>query len=83
MNGITKDTIKAEIDRLPDEHLDVLYRFVKALETRPSEVKSGEKTSEDQRQDWQRFVDKTYGCLRDAPIERSGQGGYEVRGPIE
>ena len=71
---ITKDHIKTEIDRVPDEHLDVLYRIVRALETNPSDVLSVAATSEDQGLEWQRFVDKTYGCLRDAPIERGEQG---------
>ena len=80
---ITKDHIKAEIDRVSDQHLDVLYRIVKSLGRDPVRDSSGATTGERQRLDWQRFVDKTYGCLRDAPIERGKQGGSQAREAME
>ena len=79
---ITKDHIKAQIDRVSEEHLDVLYRIVKALEANPGDSSSDGALSEEQCLDWQRFVDKTYGCLRDAPIGRGKQDGYQVRGTM-
>jgi hypothetical protein len=32
---------------------------------------------------WSSFIEQTYGSLADDPIERGGQGRYEVREAIE
>ena len=29
--------------------------------------------------EWHSFIQETYGCLSDTPIERGDQGAYEVR----
>ena len=78
---ITKEIIKAEIDNLKDEYLEILYRIIKVLEvpetevTKPFEIKNKES-------DWHNFIQETYGCLADAPIERGEQGKYEIREAI-
>lgn len=78
---ITKEIIKAEIDNLKDENLEILYRIIKALEVpiteviKPFEIKN-------KQSDWHNFIQKTYGCLADAPIERGEQGKCEVREAI-
>ena len=74
METVTKDLIKAEIDHVQDEYLEVLYRIIKALER--TKNADGSET-------WHEFIEKTYGCLSDDPIERGDQGKYEVRGTIE
>ncbi|KHE92699.1 MAG: hypothetical protein K8F52_08660 [Candidatus Scalindua rubra] len=76
---INKEQIKAEIDNIKDEHLVILYRIIKALEV-PVEghVKQFSEQSE-----WHEFIQETYGCLSDAPIERGDQGVYEVREEIK
>ncbi len=33
--------------------------------------------------DWHQFLRKTYGSLRDSPIQRWDQGEYEEREPLE
>ena len=58
---VTKDLIKAETDHIQDEYLEVLYRIIKALEH--AESTDGSET-------WHEFIEKTYGCLADDPIER-------------
>ena len=79
---ITKDLIKAEIDNVRDEYLEVLYRIVKVFEmdidlsnTKIIAAKSTETS-------WQDFVEETYGCLSDDPIKRGNQGTFEIRGGL-
>ena len=78
---ITRDILKAEIDKSQDSYLEILYRIIQAfknpLDLMPVSTASA-KTLE-----WQNFVNQTYGCLADDPIERPEQGEYEVRGVIE
>jgi hypothetical protein len=79
MSVITKDLLKAEIDKVPEENLGVLYKIVKALEEprqedRPRPVDAAE---------WKAWIAETYGSMADAPIERGEQGSYEVREPFE
>ena len=72
---VTKDLLKAEIDKVPEEHLGVLYKIVKALEE-PARKELDEA-------EWKAFIAETYGSTADAPIERGEQGSYEVREPLE
>ncbi len=65
---VTKELIKAEIDRVQDKYLEVLYKIVQALNVEDLE--------------WHDFIAETYGCLADAPIERGDQGQYEIREAI-
>lgn len=78
---ITKELLKAEIDKVPEENLGVLYKIVKALEDPREETRArfqaGDATS------WKAWVAETYGSTADAPIERGEQGSYEVREPFE
>ena len=68
----TRDQVKAEVDKVDEEYLDVLYRMIVSLEERPS-------GGEDAAGSWSAFVAATYGCMADAPIERGEQGEPEVR----
>jgi hypothetical protein len=72
---ISKDLLKAEIDKVPEEHLGVLYKIVKALEE-----PAGEKVDD---VSWTAFISETYGSMADAPIERPEQGRFEIRDPLE
>ena len=69
------------IDNLKDEYLEILYRIIKALEIPVSE---GTEHLEiiNKQSEWHNFIQETYGCLADAPIERGEQGKYEVREAI-
>ena len=72
---ITKDVLKAEIDRVEDRYLEVLYRIIKALEGKSQvEFAVGE---------WQQFLEATYGSTQNAPIERESQGIYEIRDSLK
>ena len=79
---VTKELLKAELENVEEEYLDVLYRIIKALGTMPG----GEPASaaaEPARAEWQAFVNRTYGSMADAPIERGPQGELEVREPFD
>ena len=78
---ITKEKIKTEIDNLKDEYLEILYRIIKALEMPVTEVTEHLELINKQ-SEWHNFIQKTYGCLAEAPIERGEQGKYEVREAI-
>jgi hypothetical protein len=76
---ITKELLKAEIDKVPEESLGVLYKIVRGRaeprqENRPRGVDAAE---------WKSWIAETYGSTADAPIERGEQGSYEVREPCE
>jgi hypothetical protein len=73
---ITRDQIKAEIDKVEEEHLPALYQVVKALEG-PRDPAGQDKA------EWNDFIASTYGSTAEAPIERGEQGGYEAREPFE
>ena len=72
---ITKQLIKSEIDFIPDQYSEVLYKIIKALQT-SNQIDIAEKNSKIY---WKQFVNETYGCLADDPIERGEQGFYEIR----
>lgn len=74
--AVTKELLKAEIEKVPEEHLGVLFRIVQALEEPPA-------ARSETAADWKAWVDKHYGSFADAPIERGEQGDYEVREPLE
>ena len=72
---ITKQLIKSEIDFIPGQYSEVLYKIIKALQT-SNQIDIAEKNSKIY---WKQFVNETYGCLADDPIERGEQGVYEIR----
>ena len=75
---ITRELLKAEIDKVQDSYLDVLYRIIKALgSSEPPPMEPGEA----QLASWSAFIEQTYGSFADAPLERGDQGHYEVREP--
>ena len=82
---ITKKIVKAEIDKIQDRYLDILYQIIKAFEISSdndlseTEQKDLHTLRKSSRQKWLEFIDKTYGCLGDSPIERGDQGSFEIR----
>ena len=84
---ITKELIKAEIDKVEDKYLEALYKIIKALET-PAEIETAGLSAavsiiEDIGEfNWHDFIEETYGSLADAPIERGDQGKFEIREEI-
>jgi hypothetical protein len=81
VNVITKALLKAEIDKVPEQNLGVLYKIVKALEESGDEPGSG--VQEEDAASWKAWLAESYGSMGDAPIERGEQGSYEVREPLE
>jgi hypothetical protein len=72
---IRRELLKAEIDKVKSEHLELLYGIIKLLE-------NGSQAAEaDTYLDGHRFVVSTYGCLADAPILRGEQGHHEMTYP--
>lgn len=81
---ITKEMIKSEIDRVKNEYLEPLYKIIKAFEVSDNiKDRSFPDKPIDNDLDWRQFINSTYGCLFDAPIERGNQGEYEIRENIE
>ncbi len=74
---ITKELLKAEIEKVQDQYLGVLYRIIKALE----EVPLAAAPNSDQGT-WKTFVAETFGSMAESPIERGPQGSLESREPI-
>ena len=66
---ITKEQLKAEIDKVPEENLGVLYKIVKALEE-PQEGRSKPVDAAE----WKAWIAETYGSMADAPIDISPAG---------
>ena len=78
---ITRDLIKEEVDRVQEEHLEILYRIIKALET-PVSSDQFSPTTSSQTLSWEQFIEATYGSLSDDPIVRGEQSQYEDRDNI-
>jgi hypothetical protein len=72
---ITRDALKLEIDNLPDELIEPLYVIIRALDRR--------ETPQSSQEDWHDFINKTYGAMRDSPIQRWPQGEFECREEFE
>ena len=73
---ITKQLIKSQIDFIPDQYPEVLYKIIKALLQTSNQIDIAEKNSKIY---WKQFVKETYGCLPDDPVERGEQYVYEIR----
>ncbi len=77
---ITKRLIQEEIEKVRDEHLPVLYRIVRAFEDVAAEPPANEMPLPlGNGNRWRDFVAETFGCMADAPLERSEEGEIEVR----
>ena len=70
----SRQQIKDEIDGIPRQHLAVLHRIVLALDNG-----NGAQASDAKSLAWGRFIDETYGCLAEAPIDRGESVDYESR----
>ena len=75
---ITRDLIKEQVDRVQEEHLEVLHRIIKALET-PTASDHFSQDNSGQALTWEQFIEATSGCLADDPIARGDQGQFEIR----
>jgi hypothetical protein len=76
---ITKELVKAEVEKVNDDYLEVLYKIIKIFEA-PRDIELTQSIAKrDGELDWHAFIAQTYGCLADNPIDRGDQGVYEVR----
>ena len=85
---ITKEFLKTELDKVNDEYLEALYKVIKAFESNAliedaNRTKPKEVTDDNMDMDWHDFIQLTYGCLANDPIERGDQGNYEIREVID
>lgn len=64
-----KELLKSEIENVPDEYIDALYKIIKALERPKSRPPDN---------DWLDFISQTYGCMKDSPINRGEQGAFDM-----
>lgn len=76
---VTKEILKAEIDKIQDQYLEAVYRIIKAFEHIPPTKQDFAPKTESKNEEWHSFIEKTYGCLADDPIERGNQGKFENR----
>jgi antitoxin FitA len=79
---VTKELLKIEIDRIQDKYLEALYKIIEAFIEATRVNQSAEIVEPDIALSWHDFIEATYGCLADAPIERGDQGVYETREAI-
>jgi hypothetical protein len=79
---ITREQLKDELDSVEERDLDILHRVITALAGTPCSSKpiTG---ALDHAPEWRRFIEDTYGCLADDPIERGDQTTYEIREAVE
>lgn len=85
---ITKQVLKEEIDHVRDEYLEALYQIIRAFSSSIEEAHHPQKAGEPSglvtdASDWHAFIQETYGCLAEDPIERADQGTYDRREDIE
>jgi hypothetical protein len=80
---VSRRLLKTEIDKVKNEHLELLYAIIRLLENGMG--KDAGLGREHQTADggsdlnWHDFVASTYGCLADAPVSRGDQGQCERR----
>lgn len=83
---ITRDIVKAEIDRVQEKYLAYLYKMIKGFnKSSASAVQLSATPIQDStnKLDWDNFIKSTYGSLAEDPIARGDQGQFEVREGIE
>ncbi len=71
---VTRTLLKQEIDRVREEHLTALYNIIKVFEfpagTLISDTEDGtaDTAAAPGGLNWEKFIQETYGCLKDDPI---------------
>jgi hypothetical protein len=82
---ITRELVKAEIDKVQDQYLEILYRIIKVLTTPPESVTTPPPSNEEPGTlGWPpNFFQETAGAWQGAPLVREEQGDYEVRDELQ
>ena len=76
---ITKELVKAEVEKVNDDYLEVLYKIIKVFEAPRDLELTTSIAKRDGELEWHAFIAQTYGSLANDPIERGDQGRYEIR----
>ncbi len=77
----TKELLKARIEKLPPEHLELVDRVLAAFEVpAPQSARASDSSAGEA---WTAFIRQTYGSMADDPIDRQPEGLLEVRAPLE
>ncbi|MFH1117624.1 MAG: hypothetical protein V1792_27205 [Pseudomonadota bacterium] len=79
---ITREQLRSELDEVEDKDLEVLHRIITALASSPCSSKPVTEAFHET-PEWHRFIEYTYGCLANDPIERGDQGRFEMREAVE
>jgi hypothetical protein len=75
---VTRELVKAEIDKVQEQYLEVLYRIIRVLENPPESTTPT--TEELEKSGWPPdFLAETAGAWQGAPLVREEQGDYEAR----
>lgn len=83
---VTRNLLKQEIDRVREEHLTALYNIIKVFALPAGTILSasdGTAEPATDRSNREKFIEKTYGCLKDDSIERGRQGGCQCKETIK
>jgi len=72
---ITRNLLKAEIDTVQEQYLEVLLKIIKAFEEPEQENKAEDVNSD--KQQWSEFLNRFAGILADSPIQQGEQGTYK------
>lgn len=74
---VNREEIKAAIDEVQDEHLDMLFRIIRVFRFPTPSARPI--LHENEPENWQSFVSATAGAWQGEPLERGDQGEYEQR----
>lgn len=83
---ITRELVKAKIDTVQEEYLDLLYGIVQSLESGWSLETTLSRSQSDTNsasEGWLGFIARAYGSTAAAPLERGEQGSFEMREVFE
>lgn len=85
---VTRTLLKQEIDKVREGNLIALYNIIKVFGLPAGTVVADagdmiDTVAASAELNWEEFVQETYGCLKDDPIERGSQGEFELREAME
>ncbi len=71
---VLRELLKNEIEKVRDDYLDLLYQIIRVFERPASATTSVALQSEqlrvsEERAEWRRFVQRTFGAFADDPIK--------------
>ncbi|MCB1158403.1 MAG: hypothetical protein H7A25_22010 [Leptospiraceae bacterium] len=73
---LLREKIKEEIDKIQEEHLDLLFEVILAFE-KVKTINTVKSSS------WDSWVEEMFGCFQQEPLQRYSQGQYEIREALQ